>query len=196
MTFSAAMSACVERWPYALQLLQDMELQQLEADVVVSTAMLSALGHGGHWPECLHMAQGLRPMGRATENALLTALQRCAQWPHVLLLFDRKADGIGYAAAIGAYGAAHRWQEALELYRGTKENTILLNVAINACAESFQWPQALDLLRTESPDLISYNSAITACGLATEWQQALNIFARMPQKDVLAYQSCLLLRSS
>ena len=149
--------------------------------------MMSALSYGNHWLECLQIASRLRPLSHTSTNALLTALQRCAQWAHVLDLFlnsSYQADAIGSAACIAAYGSAHRWQEALELYQSTKnKNVILLNVAISACAESFQWPSALELL-SNSCDVVSYNSAITACGLAEEWQQALKIFAHMPRKDV------------
>eukprot|EP00435_Cladocopium_sp_Y103_P013207 s65_g3.t1 len=210
MTFSAAISACCEEqtWPRALGLLEEMQMQGLEADVVVQTAILSALSFGGHWETSLHLAAALsqqQPLTLTTTNVLATSLQRCAQWSLVLALLQQMeqgrglaekctADGITYAAAIAACGAGGCWQDALDLWSKGPQNAILLNVAINACGDNLQWRGALQLLSNELSDTVSYNSAITACGTAWHWQHALALFEEMPQKvlvDLVTYNALI-----
>ncbi|CAK9072749.1 Pentatricopeptide repeat-containing protein MRL1 [Durusdinium trenchii] len=194
MTCSAAISACEDSsWRWALELFEEMLMERLEADIVVSTALMTALSFGNHWEHCLHIAADLgEKVTQTTSNALATCLQRSAQWAWVLSLLEQMetgrglakrctADSITYAAAIAAYGAGGHWPQALRLlWVAPAPNAILLNVAIAACGENMQWHWSLQLLEAGiTPDLISYNSAMTACGAASQWQRALVVFESM-----------------
>lgn len=181
--------------------------QILTSTQVVQTAILSALSFGGHWETSLQLAAALshqQPLTLTTTNVLATALQRCAQWSLVLALLQQMeqgqglapnctADGITYAAAIGACGSGGRWQDALELWIQGPQNAILLNVAISACGDNLQWRGALQLLSNELSDTVSYNSAITACGNAGQWKHALALFDEMQRKADKSQRTCLLL---
>ncbi|CAJ1392188.1 unnamed protein product [Effrenium voratum] len=113
-------------------------------------------------------------------------------------------DVRSHQAAVGAFGKASKWQQALEVLwalpaASLEPNVIIYSMAISACEKGGSWQSALLLLEginenTVEFDVICFNSAISACAKAAAWTQAVDLFRHLQsslQPDVISYNAVI-----
>ncbi|CAJ1331049.1 unnamed protein product, partial [Effrenium voratum] len=199
-------TACGHLWQSALHLL-DLSDRLGVRNLALQNASILACEKARRWEAALHLLEeavgssGLGLSGTAltsvTVNLAVSACQKARQWGAALRLaarFARSADVVGETVAIGALGAARRWQEALRRFRALEAleaSPCQMAAAHTATAFSLEratcWEIALVLatpLNRRSAEMAAIAAARTG-----RWQVAL-LMAQSHFGKQLAVQSC------
>lgn len=92
ITFSAAISACenAQKWNQAMALLNELQIQRLEANLIVYNAVLSACEKASQWQQVLFLFREVTEKLVAnvvTYTAVISACERSKHWQHALDFF-------------------------------------------------------------------------------------------------------------
>ena len=186
MSYTATASSC--SWQRSRSLL---ELSEMDLDIIVYSACISACEQTAHWQQALDMLRlvALNGMqaGVIAFNATCSASEKANQWRFVMtLLNDRRwqhrADVISYNAAISACQTQWHLASQLLVQVSTKHLQVDLigyNSGITTCGKAGRWEQALLLLEgceaLEGLSTVTFGAAVDACERSGRWQEALEL---------------------
>ncbi|CAJ1420180.1 unnamed protein product [Effrenium voratum] len=152
---NAAISACRKVWQQALNLLAEMPLKKLQADVVSFSAAISSC----RWELALHLLLGM-PEAQVQPNVVSfnaalanTPGQHTAELLALMARRQVRPSGLSFGAAMGACERSSHWRHALDLLSTAKTfsllETSLVKAVVRSCRRSGQWQRALSLLEVE-----------------------------------------------
>eukprot|EP00439_Symbiodinium_sp_Y106_P028518 s3925_g3.t1 len=147
-------------WREALEEIQALGENALEANVIHRNALLSAFQKSQQWSWALQelSTRQLEQEVPTDVVSFSTAAASCPGWLKPLFFLDWMAIGT------------------------CRPNVVSISSALAACREGASWPLALDLLRSMHPvhgvlpNVVSMSSILKACALASRWHEALEIF--------------------
>ncbi|CAJ1372468.1 unnamed protein product [Effrenium voratum] len=161
------------RWRGAVNCLEQLT-QELQADVVVISAALTACAPGAAW------VHALRLLRTAVDAAL-------------------RADVVAYGAEIAACEKASQWRFVQSLLTAriandpsVMRNSVMRNAAISATGAKGAWQQARQLLKSDSADIVTYNALISAdisWQLASAWLHLAQ--AKGLEADAITYNATI-----
>eukprot|EP00434_Breviolum_minutum_P039275 symbB.v1.2.034872.t1/scaffold4340.1/size40954/3 len=200
--YGALLSACSRAtagWQVAMDLFQEMKVQQLEQSPICCNALISACDKGGQWQLALAFLHRM-PIDRVEVNefcynSAISACARSSQWQTSIGLLDEVISlamiptDMNYNSAISACERGGEWELALSLLKDMKNMRLSytawsFSAAISACEGASQWESALDFLGSMSSgrcmsDTISCTAAMNACAKAMRWEASLWLLAGM-----------------
>ena len=200
LTHTPVLKTCGEasQWPWALHLLQQLELE-MRSDLVMCTAAINACAAAIVWPHALLLFHGLAARAllpdRVAYTATISACGKADQWQRVLQLLSQSQaagvspDSTSFVAAISA--CTDSWQHAIELLRQSYERQVhdigCYNAAISASSRS-HWQLAILLLGSaeearQRADAVTYTAAISSCERFCQWRHAYALFCQMSEQD-------------
>ena len=165
---------------------------------------IRSLARQQRWPDALHTFEASRHGHKELVlfNALLSALEKSAQWQRALLLVSdlERPSVVTFNTAMSACGRAERWQHAMLLSerlftQRLRADVITSSSLITACAAHWAYAVRLIGLWDIAPSVVTFNAAMNACGKGFEWQQALvllqDLRAEELQADVITFNSLI-----
>eukprot|EP00434_Breviolum_minutum_P002647 symbB.v1.2.002340.t1/scaffold121.1/size317807/4 len=139
------------RWQLALKLTNTNDYTIINQ--IASTCVRTA-----HWQEALQLLEfkgsSSGPSATVAVGIQFDALQKGYAWQMALLMLqarhNRPLNSVVWNAALGACGAAQRWEVVLSLINemvaaDLSGDVITSTVAVAACAQSLRWQQTLEL---------------------------------------------------
>eukprot|EP00435_Cladocopium_sp_Y103_P057271 s285_g19.t1 len=206
ISYNASLSACgTSQWQTASQLLKEMEENQLEADEVSTSSIVTALS--GQW----RLATAAADEGRGSVQCLGALLRGSGRlnWTWNLQLLEAAGDITIYEALLataiqqGDVSPCPKILEAVEemarCVERTKQirrheqrrlgldTTGILTGRTALCPP--RWREAQNLLhhlkeKSLEGDLIAFNRGITSCEKATAWPAALGLLQLVAEEEL------------
>lgn len=178
----------------AVSLLEALKTEQLEADLIVYNAVMSACSRASAWKPALALLESLDmeslQSDLITYSVCISACSKADEWRNALQLLegledtDQQADLWIYSAAINACGRGEQWQQSVALLSKMQQDQleadiIAYSTVISSCAKSGQWEQALMFLgamrRQElQGDVVTQNSILNALAQVQRWERAMD----------------------
>ncbi|CAJ1370904.1 unnamed protein product, partial [Effrenium voratum] len=131
---NAAISACRKVWQQALNLLAEMPLKKLQADVVSFSAAISSC----RWELALHLLLGM-PEAQVQPNVVSfnaalanTPGQHTAELLALMARRQVRPSGLSFGAAMGACERSSHWRHALDLLSTAKTFSLLETSLVKA----------------------------------------------------------------
>lgn len=200
-SFSATMQGCarVWQWKRAVQLLQEMGLQRVQANVVNCSVAISACERANQWTVALDLLRTIERTSLQPDaivwSAGISACEKAQRWEHALRLLNHmhplrlKAGVVSFSAAMSACEKGHQWRHVLTLLSdmsaaSVTPNVVSFSAAVTACEKAALWERALavtfEVLHSSvQPDVALCTSSIAACDAGSHWSAALAILTNM-----------------
>ncbi|CAK9042171.1 unnamed protein product [Durusdinium trenchii] len=142
VTFSTAITSCVDAWPMTLQLLTEMHSAQIEANVwSFSSAMTCMSGAAlSAWPTSLDLLRAMKssqvePNHFSLSSAISTGL---SSWPRAVSLLPVKMSRVCYVSALASCASSMAWEAALACLTAMQNAQMTPGaVEVGTLAESF-----------------------------------------------------------
>lgn len=161
---------------------------------------------GGQWQWAVHLWADHLHRNVVIYTATITACVRSSAWVaacQVLSDMERRrvaANEFTCSAAISAFQASSKWQEAVHLldapggiFHHLRPNVVIYNGVLSACDMAGHWQRVLGMLgkmceKGLHPDLFSYVTAMTAINRAEgdRWEIALQLLHCMKKDQIEA----------
>eukprot|EP00438_Fugacium_kawagutii_P033033 Skav231051 [mRNA] locus=scaffold2842:68085:70664:+ [translate_table: standard] len=173
---------------------------------------------GGQWQRAVHLWADHLHRNVVIYTATITACTRSNAWAAACQVLSdmeqRRVAGNEFtcSAAISAFQASSKWQEAVHLLEPTsgifhhlRPNVVIYNGVLSACDVAGQWQRVLGMLgkmceKALQPDLFSYatvalhNAALGACATGSQWRLVFHSLDRLSttvQIDEVTYGTAL-----
>eukprot|EP00435_Cladocopium_sp_Y103_P039648 s1208_g10.t1 len=206
-SYNSVMGACA--WgkltaTKALDLLQQLRNQRLQASEITYTAAIKACETCRDWLRALELLQEMKEDHLVPNRIVLTAViatfkEARLWWEAAHLLAIMRQSGhvpnvVSCNAVISACERCGAWTQALHAFSEAEDQIIPDDVTFNALISAFekgrQWQLALHILSAMKGssielDVISYSAAISACEKALQWERALELLAEMRTEEIV-----------
>jgi pentatricopeptide repeat domain-containing protein 1 len=97
--FNAAINACADQWQKCVLLLNQMQQDQIQANIITFGAIISACRNSKEWREAVHILGFMQRSHVETNaivcNAAINACGRAEYWPHalqILVMMEKAAE--------------------------------------------------------------------------------------------------------
>lgn len=216
MTLVSAIGACGDRWPLALEYLEQAKNGNC-ANTIVYNAAIHACHLGTQGEIAKNVFKDMRSSqvvpDMASYNSVIAACSKDESIPfsQIWLLVDElsharlQPNASTFNSAICACERRQHWECALFVFSEMQEQKIsptlpTFGALISACRHSTHWPLAISLLSAMEtcclkPDLVAVNAAISACETGGHWELAvqllLNIRQRGMEPDIISYNAAI-----
>lgn len=181
-----------KRWELALGCLEQVQHEDIQANVAVLNMVIASCDKGGQWETALGTLTNLPKQQLQPDvvsfGAAISACHKCRNWEWAAGLFSRiylQAMEGNMVIRNTAIGALKTWQEAvcwsLRLRGvGAKVDGITHNVLINRCGEGQQWQQGFAVFDEMSfsclePDVVTAGSLQASYMASRAWPTSVHL---------------------
>ncbi|CAJ1455215.1 unnamed protein product [Effrenium voratum] len=146
------------RWDEVKRWLKDLKVSQLQSDIVIFSASISAAAKATRWKNSVARLLELKEGGLRSDvivcSAVISACEKVGQWQ-------------GAASLLAALPAGQ-----------LRPNAVACNALLSACEKAFEWAAATTCLQGMmevllDPDLIAYSALCSSLESRGYWQPAL-----------------------